>query len=484
MRVLFATSELAPLIKTGGLADVSASLPRALRNLGVDCRVLVPGYPSIIEGLDQLRPLAAVDWGAQRLQARLMLGDLNGLPVYAISCPSLFERNGSPYQSGYNQDWQDNPQRFALLSRVAALLASDERPIGWRPDILHCNDWQTGLAPAYLNFGGAGHAAVMLAIHNLAYQGNFESALVTELGLPAESFDMNGVEFHGRLSFLKAGLYYADHIVTVSPTYACEVQTEAFGHGLQGLLRSRQSRLTGILNGIDEIVWDPATDPLIVRRYDRDRLAEKAVNKAHLQERMGLCIEPGVPLFGIVSRLAHQKGIDLVLDIAPDLLSHPAQLVVLGAGDSALERGLSKLAASSDRMAISIGFDEALAHQIEAGADYFLMPSRYEPCGLNQMYSQRYGTPPIAHATGGLADSIVDIRHARVEDASGFLFYSFGQNDFFAAIMAACVAYSDTARYAALQQNGMSRDFGWNASARRYLSLFDRLLQARGALRG
>ena len=348
--------------------------------------------------------------------------------------------------------------------------------------MLHCNEWQTGLAPAYLHHASGACAATLLTIHNLGFQGIFGPELVAALGLPPDSFHPDGVEYYGKLSFLKAGLQFADAISTVSPGYALEIQSEPLGFGLQGLLAARKDRLYGILNGIDTDLWNPTTDPLIASHYSADTLGAKAVNKSALRARLGLASTADVPLFAVVSRLTEQKGLDWLLEIAPRLLALPAQLVLLGSGDPELERGFAALAQSHPRAAsATMGFDETLAHLIEAGADAFLMPSRFEPCGMNQMYSQRYGTPPIVRATGGLADTVVDCTPATLADgsASGFVFREPSAAALLAAVTRAAGAWRDGATWRALQRNGMARDFGWNASARRYAGIYAELARGR-----
>jgi starch synthase len=348
--------------------------------------------------------------------------------------------------------------------------------------VVHCNDWQTGLAPAYLRYAAGARAATLQTIHNLAYQGIFEPQFVAALGLPPECFTPDGVEYYGKLSFLKSGLQFADAITTVSPTYALEIQSEPLGFGLQGLLAARRDCLDGILNGIDTGLWNPATDPLIAGRYDANTLGAKAINKSALQRRLGLAPSPAMPLFAAVSRLTAQKGLDWLLAIAPQLLALPAQLAILGSGEPQLERSFRALAQShAEQVSTTIGFDETLAHLIEAGADAFLMPSRFEPCGMNQMYSQRYGTLPITRATGGLADTVVDCSPATLADgsASGFVFHELSAQALLAAVERAAGTWHDSARWRALQRNGMARDFGWEASARRYAAIYARLAKKR-----
>jgi starch synthase len=484
LRILFATPECAPWVKTGGLADVSAALPAALEGLGHDVCVILPAYPSVLEAAAYRRPFVEIPATAHFPACTVHQSPLpSGVPAWLIHCPELFERDGGPYQDRDGRDWDDNAQRFGQLARVAALLAGDANPLDWRPDVLHCNDWQTGLASAYLHFAGGARAATVMTIHNLAFQGLFPPEEVARLGLPPESYAIEGVEFWGSLSFLKAGLQYADAITTVSPTYAREIQREPLGFGLQGLLAARSGVLHGIANGIDVAEWDPSTDRLIAQRYDADRLTSKAFNKEALQERLGLPPEARVPLVGMVSRLTQQKGIDLVVEVAREIVGLPAQLVVLGSGERELESALADVAkASAQRVAVRLGYDEALAHLIEAGADMFLMPSRFEPCGLNQMYSQRYGTPPVARATGGLADTIVDATPETLADgtATGFLFEDESPVALLAAIERAIELYREPKQWRQLQRAGMAMDFSWGAAARQYAEVYAGLLPAAG----
>jgi starch synthase len=483
LRILFATSECAPLVKTGGLGDVSAALPAALKALGLDARILLPGYRPVLAQLPKCREVARFAATAVFPAARLLQGQTpSGVPLFALECFELYDRAGGPYQNEAGSDWTDNALRFGLLSHVAALLGSAGSPLSWRPDVVHCNDWQTGLAPAYLRYAAGARAATLQTIHNLAYQGIFEPQAVTALGLPPECFTPDGVEYYGKLSFLKSGLQFADAITTVSPTYALEIQSEPLGFGLQGLLAARRDCLFGILNGIDTGLWDPASDPWIAGRYDATTLAAKDVNKSALQRRLGLAPSSAMPLLAVISRFTQQKGLDWLLAIAPKLLALPAQLAVLGNGEPQLERSFRALAQSHlQQVSTTIGFDESLAHLIEAGADAFLMPSRFEPCGMNQMYSQRYGTPPIARATGGLADTVVDCSPATLADgsASGFVFHDAGADALLAAVVRAVSTWRDRASWRALQRNGMARDFGWEASARRYAAIYAQLARKR-----
>ncbi len=479
LRILFVTPECAPLAKTGGLGDVSAALPAAARALGLDARILLPGYSQVLAQLPGCREAARFAATAHYPGTRLLEDrTAAGVPVFALDCPELYRRYGGPYQDDAGRDWPDNARRFGLLSRIAALLGSGESPLAWRPEVIHCNDWQAGLAPVYLRYAAGERAGTLVTIHNLAYQGIFEPGSVAALGLPADLFTPAGVEFYGNLSFLKAGLQFADAITTVSPTYALEIQGDALGFGLQGLLARRRDVLSGILNGIDTELWNPAADPLIECRYTADMLDAKAGNKLALQRRLGLAPASGLPLFGVISRFIEQKGLDLLLDVAPQLLALPAQLVLLGNGEAQLERGFSALARSHPRaVSASIGFDESLAHMIEAGADVFLMPSRFEPCGMNQMYSQRYGTPPIVRATGGLADTVVDCTPQTLAEgsASGFVFHEASSQALLAAVERAARIWRNGASWRALQRNAMARDSSWDASARRYAEIYARL---------
>ena len=482
LRILFATPECAPWVKTGGLGDVSAGLPAALLGAGLDVRVLLPAYPQVLESATPRQPLA--DIAAERFPAvRLWEAVLpSGVTALLLDCAQMFDRPGGPYTDAHGNAWDDNALRFGLLSRAAALLAGAHTPLSWRPQVLHCNDWQTGLAPAYVRYGPRPAAATLMAVHNLAFQGIFPAELLGALGLPPQSYAVEGLEFWGKLSFLKAGLYYADALATVSPTYAQEIQHEELGSGLHGLLAARRDVLHGILNGIDTKLWDPASDPLLRRRYTAQTLDAKSDNKSALQARLGLAAVSREPLFGVIARLTEQKGCDLVLEAAKAIVTLPAQLAVLGVGEPAYERALIALAASRpDRIAVVIGFDEALAHLIEGGADALLMPSRFEPCGLNQMYSQRYGTPPIAHATGGLADSVVDATPQMLTDgtATGFMFRTPTAAALLEAIERAAQAYRHPAIWRAIQRNGMAREFSWRASANAYAALYKKLAQAR-----
>jgi starch synthase len=481
LKILFATSEVSPLIKTGGLADVSAALPAALRAMDVDVHILVPGYRQVMEQLAAHTVVANFDGLLGVASARLLSATQeNGVPVLILDCPKLYQRLGGPYQDASGHDWPDNAQRFGLLSKVGAVLGSSASPLEWLPDLVHCNDWQTALTPAYLHFA-TGAARSVMTVHNLAFQGIFPAATLAELELPASCFNINGVEFFGNLSFLKGGLFYADYLTTVSPNYAKEIQLETLGFGLQGLLKTRRDNLTGILNGIDADEWNPANDKHLPMTYSSAHMAGKAVNKEALQRKLGLDIEPDTPLLGVVSRFTAQKGLDILLEIAPQLTELPVQLVMLGSGDLPMQKTAQMLAQRyPGKIAVVIGFDEGLSHQIEAGADMFVMPSRFEPCGLNQMYSQRYGTPPIVHATGGLVDSVVDCTAQTLADgtASGFVFSGMTAKNLYSVVQRAVDLYHETRQWEALCQNCMGKNFSWQKSAEAYRALYLKLLQS------
>ena len=471
MKVLFASSEAVPLVKTGGLADVSGALPPALRAIGVDCRLLLPGYANVLDKLGTAVLVGKLEGLPGGLDGRLLLGSVPGsdTPLYVLDIPQAYLRQGGPYQDAGGHDYEDNALRFALLGQAAARLCAADTPLDWRPDMLHCNDWQTGLAPAYLAFMGRPVPSIM-TVHNLAYQGIFPPHTHWHLGLPPHSFSIQGMEFYGNLSYLKAGLFYADRISTVSPSYAEEIQREPLGMGLQGLLAARHADLHGVLNGIDTAEWNPASDGHLPDHYSVRALAGKKRCKQKLQEEMGLAQEAQAPLFGVIARMTHQKGLDLILAVAEGIVDRGGQLVMLGTGDKALERAVRDTAARHPgRVACFIGYDEGLSHRIEAGADSFLMPSRFEPCGLNQMYSLRYGTPPVVHATGGLRDTVDD-------GVTGFVFDQPTAHALWLAVDRALTTYADKPAWKKMMQAGMQRDFSWEHSAQAYAALYQETL--------
>ena len=473
MKVLFATSEIAPWVKTGGLGDVAAALPPALRRAGLDVRVLVPWYPAIARAFPDAPVIAELPASAGVFPGAALRSAVapDGTPMLFLDCMACYMREGNPYLGSDGRDWHDNAVRFGLLSYVAALLASTASPLDWQPDILHCHDWQTALAPAYLRYNLKPVAKSVLTIHNLAFQGLFGAHTLRELALPPQAWAVDGVEYYGHLSFLKGGLQHADHITTVSPTYAQEIQTDTDGMGMAGLLRYRSGALTGILNGIDTEQWNPAIDPHLATHYASATLGNKSGNKRALQQKMGLAVTDDTPLFGVVSRLSGQKGLDLLLACADEVVRLPAQLVILGSGDAALENAFRELGRRHPgKVAVQIGFNEALAHLIEAGIDAFLMPSRFEPCGLNQMYSLRYGTPPIVRATGGLADTVIDA--ADKERGNGFVFTRAEPAELLATVRRAAELWARPRLWRQLQKNGMAADNSWDQPAQRYIELY------------
>ncbi len=482
MHVLFVTSEAYPVVKTGGLADVSGALPAALRQLGVDVRLLLPGYTCVLDAISTHDTGVVLPLLPDVEAAHVRLGKMpdGETPVYVLDCPSLYRRSGDPYHDEQGLEWPDNHLRFAALSKAAALLASPNiaLKLKFQPELIHCNDWQTALTPAYQHYMSSVQRPVLLSIHNMAYQGVFAPKSLPALGLPWESFSVQGLEFYGSVSFLKAGLFYADWLNTVSSTYAQEIQTKDFGYGLQGLLQHRQDHLSGLLNGIDIQQWNPATDKCLFANYDAEDLSGKAENKQALQQQLGLAVEPDAPLLGCITRLTEQKGIDWVVQVLPDILAEGAQFVILGSGDSKLEQALTRLAhAYPQQISVTLGYHETLSHRIEAAADIFLMPSRFEPCGLNQMYSMRYGTLPIVRRTGGLADTVIPVTPAHIDQhtATGFVFESPNAEALLQTVQYALVVYRHKALWRMLQRNAMQRDFSWQHSAQAYFKLYQQL---------
>jgi starch synthase len=475
-------SEAYPLVKTGGLADVMGALPAALVQIGLDVRLLLPGYPEVLRNLQSPRRLS----GYANLfggEAHLLSGKMpNRTQVIAIYAPHLYERAGNIYLGPDRRDWPDNHRRFAALGWVAAHLpAANGR---WQPDVVHAHDWQAGLAAAYLSLAGAERAATVMTVHNLAFQGLFPAHLLGELKLPAKLFNHQGIEFHGQVGFLKAGLVYADRITTVSPTYAREIRTPEQGYGLEGLLRWREKDLSGILNGIDTIIWDPAHDPALPSAYDVHSLDGKRLSKQALQTQFGLTTAEDRLLFGIVSRLTYQKGVDLLLPLLPQLAAMGGQLALLGSGDAELEQAFVAAARKyPGDVAVRIGFDETLAHQIQGGADTILVPSRFEPCGLTQLCALRYGTLPIVSRVGGLADSVIDANAAALADgvATGIQFAPATSEALSGALERAFSLYHEPRLWRAVQERAMFHEVGWEAAARQYKALYSSLLAARRA---
>ena len=482
MHVLFVTSEAFPLIKTGGLADVSGALPKAIKSAASfngDIKVLLPAYRGVLSKLTAVKEVASIE--ALKQSCTLFSGYLpdSDVEVIAIKNDVLYDRAGGPYTDESGADWNDNALRFGVLSRVASLLSKQDSPLNWQPDIVHCNDWQTGLTPAYMKLVDQVPVKSIFSIHNMAYQGNFDGNVLSKLELPAQHFNMNGFEFYQQLSFMKAGLFYADQLSTVSPTYAKEIQTVHYGFGLQGLLKTRAEQLTGILNGIDTQDWNPATDSHLIKPYsDKNITGKKAVKKA-LQQQLGLSINPNVPLLGVVSRFAYQKGLDLLPPIIPQLVADGCQLAILGSGEKALEDGFVALQKQfPDNISITVGYNEPMSHNIMAGADLFIMPSRFEPCGLNQLYGLAYGTPPIVSATGGLADSVRDTTPETIKNntATGFVLKNVTDASLLGTIQSAVKLWQDKQVWRKIQKNGMQTDVSWSSSANLYLDLYEKTL--------
>jgi len=482
LKVLFVASEAHPLIKTGGLADVCGALPPALATLGVDVRLLLPAYRDARARAGDLKRIATIKPAIPAVSTELLEGRLpDGTVFWLVDYPPAYDRPGNPYVDAQGRPWSDNGARFALLARIAVEIAQGRAGLSWRPDVVHGHDWQAGLTPALLSLEH-GTPATVFTIHNLSYQGLFDPPMLTALGLPSTLWSYDALEFHGKLSFIKGGLVYADAITTVSPTYAREIQTPVFGCGLEGLLAYRANRLQGILNGIDETEWNPATDPRIPRHYSARTLRAKADNTRALRDAFKLPMRRQTPLLGLIGRLVPQKGIDLVIDAVEQLQDLPWQCVILGTGMPEYERALLSLAARlPDHFAVRIGYDESLAHRIEAGADMFIMPSRFEPCGLNQMYSLRYGTLPVVHRVGGLADTVIDATPAalRAGRANGFVFDEPTGAALARALRRAIELYRQPKKWKSLMQTGMGQDFSWRASAAKYLALYREITRKR-----
>jgi starch synthase len=477
MRVLSVASEVYPLIKTGGLADVAGALPGALAPLKVKMRTLLPGYPSVLELLERSRSVRRVE-GLFGGDARLLAANVAGLDVLVLDAPHLYGRPGNPYLDPQGRDWPDNAQRFAALAQVAARVGSGLLP-RYRPDVVHAHDWQAGLAPAYLHYWGGKRPGTVMTVHNLAFQGRFSADLREELELPPSALSVHGVEYYGGIGFLKAGLRLADRITTVSPTYAAEMMTPEGGMGLSGLLRGRYEVLSGILNGIDETVWDPAADPHLEAARQGASLQWRQVNKQALKSRFGLGARRDSLLFGVISRLSDQKGLDLLVAALPQLLALGADLVVLGSGDAALEQAFRAAAsASPGRIGVFIGYDEALAHLIQGGTDALIVPSRFEPCGLTQLCAMRYGSVPVVARVGGLADTVIDANEMAVAAgvATGIQFAPVERQPLEQAIARAVALWQQPQIWRQIQANGMATDVSWRRPAERYAALYGEIV--------
>lgn len=484
MNILLAASEVAPFAKTGGLADVAGSLPRELYRLGHDVRIFMPLYRSVRKQADDLQPLLELpplEINGVGRKGCLWQGNLQGVPVYFLEENRFFDREG--LYGTARQDYEDNAERFGFFAR--ALLASLPL-VGFRPEVLHLNDWQTGLVPALLRTEAAADpfyadTATLMTIHNLGYQGLFPAETVQMLRLDPGLFTMEGLEYYGKVSFLKSGLVYADLINTVSETYCAEIQTPQMGHGFDGILRFRSERLFGVLNGIDDQVWNPQSDPALEAPYDADDLSGKQANKRRLQARLGLACDPGRPLLAMVTRLAGQKGLDLVEEAWDALLARGVQVVILGSGDQDYMDRFDELGSRSPgQTAVRLGFDDDLARLIYAGSDMFLMPSHYEPCGLGQLIALRYGSVPVVRATGGLADTVFD-PGAGERQGNGFTFDAVSAPAMLVAVDRALERYRDPVAWQRLVRAGMQGDFSWRQSALHYIDLYRKALEWRHA---
>ncbi len=487
LKILFAASEAHPLIKTGGLGDVAGALPLEISKHHAEVRVVLPAYRDIIAKVGRLT-LVSSQISPDHPSVRILEGKFNNSNVilWLVDAPHLFDRDGQPYSDKNGNDWPDNAQRFATFSQIVTHIALNNAKLNWQPDIVHCNDWQTGLVPALIRHNkpsSSQRPASVFTIHNMAYQGLFKWQQFAKTTLPKSLWTVESMEFYDNISFLKGGIVHSDLINTVSPSYAKEICTPEFGCGMEGVLQQRQDRLSGILNGVDYSVWDPRNDMLISRQYDYSTFRFKRQNKIDLQKKMGLEVDATIPMLGIVCRMVEQKGIDLVIDLLPKLSRQKVQFVGLGSGVSEFEESMSRIVArNSSKFAFTIGYDEPMAHQIEAGADIFLMPSRFEPCGLNQIYSLRYGTVPIVHNTGGLADTVNDATKANLRDktATGFVIDEPKLTHFERAVTRALNLFQQPRMWKKIVKVGMEKDYSWNISARAYLDLYNKALTFRG----
>jgi starch synthase len=470
LHVLAVASEIYPLIKTGGLADVVGALPAALAAEGVAVTTLAPGYPVVLGALKGAKAVLDIPdlFGGP---ARVLRGKAAGRAILAIDAPHLYDRPGNPYTGPDGRDWPDNAQRFAALAAIGASIGRGA--IGrYRPSVVHAHDWQAGLTAAYLVHGGPKPPPTVFTVHNLAFQGQFSPGLLTQLGLPAAAYRFDGVEHHGAIGYLKAGMQLSSRVTTVSPTYADEIRTKAGGMGLDGLLRYRGEAVSGVLNGIDIDVWNPATDPLIASRYDSSSLQARGANKTALQKRLGLSQDAKAPLLGVISRLTWQKGLDLLVEALPALLANGGQLALLGAGDPGLEAAFREAAAAHPaHVGVQIGYDETLAHQIQAGVDALVVPSRFEPCGLTQLCALRYGAVPVVSHVGGLADTVAD-------GVTGVVFDDRTAAGLGAALDRTVKLFRTPRAFQKLIRKGMARDVSWRGPARQYADIYHALAGA------
>jgi starch synthase len=472
MKILSVASEIYPLIKTGGLGDVTGALPLALAAHGMQVRALVPGYPSVLSRLVKPKKVHSYEalFGASATILSAKVGDLD---LYVLDCPAFFTREGGPYADWRGNEWNDNWRRFAALSCVGADIAAGALKT-WRPDLVHAHDWQAAMTPAYMRFGMAADIPKVVTIHNLAFQGRYGQDIFPQLGLPPEAWGVDGVEYYGGTGFLKAGLVSADAITTVSPTYAEEIRQPENGMGLDGLVTGRADRLHGILNGIDAALWDPATDPDLARPFSHRSLAARKANRRAVEKRFGLKRD-GAPLFVVVSRLTWQKGMDMLADAVDHLVGLGGKLAVLGSGDHPLEGAfLAAADRHKGRVGVQISYDETLAHLMQAGGDAILIPSRFEPCGLTQLYGLRYGCVPVVARVGGLADTVIDANEAAIASgaATGVQFGPPNPHQLRRAITRTVELHANQPVWTAMQRTGMRADFSWDRSAARYAALY------------
>ena len=478
LSVLSVASEAVPLVKTGGLADVAGALPAALAPHGVEMTTLLPGYPAVVAAMKRARVLHRYD-SLLGQPARLLAGRLGDLPLIVLDAPAFFERPGGLYGDGLGRDWDDNWRRFAALGRAAADLAGGLVK-GRRFDLLHAHDWQAGLALAYLRFApvkGSAPVPCVMTVHNMAFQGYYPRDIFRELGLPRGAWSITGVEYHGGVGFLKAGMEAADAITTVSPTYAAEIRSADFGMGLEGLVNSRSGRVHGIVNGIDTAEWNPATDPHVARRFTARTLARRVANKRALEAEFAL--EPGNgPLFVVVSRLTWQKGMDVLAEVLDHLVGIGGRLALVGSGDAAIVAALEAPASRHPgRIGLRFGYEEPLAHRLQAGGDAILVPSRFEPCGLTQLYGLTYACVPVVARTGGLADTVIDANLAALAAgvATGIQFSGVTREGLIAAIDRTSALYRQPEAWQQMQRNGMKADFSWETSGKAYAALYRQL---------
>ncbi|MDX3924472.1 MAG: glycogen synthase GlgA [Shinella sp.] len=474
MEVLSVSSEIFPLIKTGGLADVTGSLPKALSSHDIRTRTLVPGYRQVFAALEDFREVARLELLGN--STRVLQASICGLDLYVLDAPELFDRAGGPYVDETGVDHIDNSLRFATLSFAAAELATGAHA-GWRPDLVHIHDWQGALTSVYLRYVKSSDLPALLTIHNLAFQGQFPFSRLLDLGLPPEAYSIDCLEYYGDVSFLKGGIQTSDAVTTVSPTYAREILANGLGMGMEGVLKARRKHLYGIVNGLDPEIWCPRTDPYLCSNFDYRTVARRRINRKHLIDHFGLPNGSG-PIFSIVSRLTWQKGMDLLMETIPHLVEAGGRLIVCGQGDRNIERQLRRMASLYPaNVAVRIGYDEETAHMLHGGSDFVIQPSRFEPCGLTQLYALRYGAVPIVSRTGGLSETIIDANDAAMaaEVATGIQFHPVTAEQLQHALDRAITIFRHPQQFRRLQMQGMKTNFSWDTSARRYAALYRQL---------